>query len=155
MTETIAVIFIFFVLIFFGLVFYYSYSQFDLKEKTEEFVTKRAIDTTTRVLFLPELQCTRGEAGPETYCLDLMKLRSLEAMIKRNRDYYFDLFSYANITVQQVYPTLEKWVIYDFPKNDFTRKEPTYFTVALRDGVAGASGNPAYNYGYVTVEVYS
>ena len=73
MTETIAVLFIFFILVLFGIIFFYKYQTIALKEQQEELLGARAIDTTLKVLFMPELSCTKGEAEPEDNCFDLIK----------------------------------------------------------------------------------
>jgi len=64
MTETIAVLFIFFVLVLFGIVFYFKFQQISFKEKQEEQLASKAMEITLTTLFLPELQCSRGGAEP-------------------------------------------------------------------------------------------
>lgn len=151
LTETVAVLFIFFVLIIFGMIFYSKYQQVSFKEKSEEFVASRAMDTTLRILFLPELVCSRGEAEQEDNCIDLMKLRHAnEIMQDHAQDYYFDMMSYATITVTELFPEEKTFVLYDQPKPNYTKKEPTYFVVSLRDDV-----RQKYGFGYVKVVVYS
>lgn len=151
LTETIAVLFIFFILIIFGMIFYSKYQQISFKEKSEEFVASRAMDTTLQILFLPELICSRGEAEPEDNCIDLMKLRHAnETMQDHAEDYYFDMLSYATITITQLSAEEKNFVLYDKPQPNYKKKEPTYFVVSLRDDVVGS-----YGLGYVKVEVYS
>ncbi|GEM_PF-1080183 len=186
-TETIAVLFIFFILIAFGLIFYARYQQTAAQEKQEQLLASRAMDTTVKALFLPELMCTKGEAEHEDNCVDLIKLNSAttsslplssptspdqtpqeplsntKSHFQDNSDYYFQLFSYSNITIIEVYPTPQQWQIYNKQKTkktsdsktikDWTRKEPTYFTITLRDDLAGS--NSQYRYGYLVVEAYS
>lgn len=163
LTETIAVLFIFFVLIMFGIIFYYQYQQVSLKEKSEQLLQSRAVDVTLKTLFLPELICSRGDAEPEDNCIDLMKLQHVnETFEKHLTDYYFNLFSYARIYVTEVYPTFNPpgeclanhcWVLYDKQKPDVTKEEVTHFIVTLRDDTAGVQ--PEYRFGYVSVVVYS
>ncbi len=178
MSETIAVLFIFFVLVLFGLIFYYQYQKVAFAEKQEELLAARAMDTTLKALFLPELQCSKQEAEPEENCFDLMKLRGAGEVFKNNlAKYYFELFSYAKITVKQIYPLYpvqdpvqnsaqsslqgrqsslqNSYILYDNPKPDFTRKELTYFVVTLKDETAGSYGLAEYGFGYIQVEVYS
>ncbi|HLC88527.1 MAG TPA: hypothetical protein VJG49_00675 [Candidatus Nanoarchaeia archaeon] len=158
MTETIAVLFIFFVLIMFGLIFYYQYHKVSLKEKQAELFATRALDTTLKTLFLPELACSKGEAEPEANCFDLMKLRHANQTIQDHlADYYFDLFSYAKISVTRTYPApSESWIIYekkpgqlDQPNQELNY-EPTFFVVTLKDGITGS-----YGFGFIEVGVYS
>lgn len=160
MSETIAVLFIFFVLIMFGIVFYYKYSQVQFKEKQQELLANRAMDLSLKVLFLPELQCSKGIAEKEDNCIDMEKL-PYAAQVFRDKfeDYYFDMFGFAKITLFKAYPLPkegekeENWIVYDNPKKDYTQKESTFFVVALRSGLA--DGNMLYDYGYLQIEVYS
>lgn len=155
MSETIAVLFIFFVLVLFGIIFYYKYQQVSIVEKQNELLGARAIETTLKTLFLPELICSKGEAESEDNCFDMLKLRSINETFKRHlEDYYFDIFSYSKIYVQEVYPGNSTYVLYDKEKPGYTRVEPTFFVVTLRDEIAGR-GEELHKYGYVAVEVYS
>ncbi|HLD79832.1 MAG TPA: hypothetical protein VJA18_04700 [Candidatus Nanoarchaeia archaeon] len=155
MTETIAILFIFFVLLLFGIIFYFRYQQSAFQEKQEELLGVRAMETTLKALFMPELICSRGEAEPEDNCFDTLKLDSADAVLEENKDeYYFEIFSYATITVHQVYPEEKEWVLYEKLKPDYTRKEPTFFVVTLRDELS-SSTQTQYGFGYVSVEVYS
>jgi len=155
MTETIAILFIFFILLLFGITFYFRYQKAAFQEKQEELLGARAMETTLKALFMPELICSRGEAEPEDNCFDVLKLNSADAVLQEHLDeYYFEIFSYATITVYKVYPDQKTWVIYDKPKPNFERKEPTFFVVTLRDELA-SQDQPQYGFGYVSVEAYS
>lgn len=154
-SETIAVLFIFFVLILFGMVFYYKYSQYSLKEKQEEIIANQAMDATLKALFLPELICSKGKAEPEDNCIDLVKLRQVnQTFAKHLNDYYYQMFHYSRISVYAVYPESHLWIIYDKPKPEYTKIEPTFFVVTLRDDIKG-SGSASYGFGYLKLEVYS
>lgn len=157
MTETIAVLFIFFVLLLFGIVFYFKYQDVAIKEDMRESLASRAMETTLLSLFLPEIQCSRGAAEPEDNCIDLLKMKNAINVFKTNQEkYYFDIFSYAKITVFQTYPK-EKWILYEKVKPDFTAKEPTFFVVVLRNEIGYISADSVettFGYGYMVVEVY-
>jgi len=155
MTETIAILFIFFVLLLFGVVFYFRYQKIAFQEKQEELLAARAMESTLKALFMPELICSRGEAEPEDNCFDVLKLNATQKTMQQYLDeYYFEIFSYATIEVQETYPENQTWILYDKPKPEFTRKEPTFFVVTLRDELAGIN-QPEYGFGYVSVTVYS
>lgn len=164
MTETIAVLFIFFVLIIFGIIFYFRYQQGAVKDKQEELLAARAMDTTLKTLFLPELMCTKREAEPEDNCIDMLKLRQVNYTFKKYiNDYYFGIFSYARVRVVDLVDKQE-WIIYDKEKtkvldngtmvNDWEKLEKTYFVVTLRDEIKG-QGEARYDFGYIEVGVYS
>jgi len=169
MTETIAIIFIFFVLVLFGLLFYSRYQKVSLQQEAEEILATKAMEITVRTLFLPELLCTKGEAEPEENCVDMAKVEVLKERSeedgtkyggffregKRKEAYYFDLLSNSRITLQEVFPEAEEpIVLYDNAKKDWTKMEPTYFVVSLKDWEPDWP-EPRYRFGYLKVEVYS
>ena len=105
MTETIAILFIFFILLLFGIIFYFRYQKIAFQEKQEELLGARAMESTLKALFMPELICSRGEAEPEDNCFDVLKLNATQETMKNYLDeYYFEMFSYATIIVQETYP---------------------------------------------------
>ena len=168
MTETVAVLFIFLVLVVFGIIFYYQYQKGSLEEKQDELLGKRAIETTTQVLFLPELACSLEEAASIKDCFDLMKLRSIaesDLFNENMENYYFNLFSYATIKVKQLYPEPREIILYEKEKTEtledgtvvpgWENKKSTFFVITLRDEAASSPGEPQFNFGYVEVTVYS
>jgi len=165
MTETIAVMFIFFVLILFGIIFYSKYSEVAYQEKQEELLGKKAVEITSKTIFLPELICSRGSAEPELYCLDMLKLRQVPKTFKDNfGDYYFDLFPYTIITVEEIYPGNSSWILYDKPKMNklangtmvaSQQKEETHFLLTLKDEIKEKEKKGEYSFGVLTVGVYS
>jgi hypothetical protein len=156
MSETIAVLFIFFVLVVFGIIFYYKYSAVSFEHKQEELLGRKAIEVTSKALHLPELICSQGESEPEDDCIDLLKLDSTTQVFEDNfGDYYFDLFPFTTITLNQTYPSEKGWVLYDKPKANWTRLENTFFVVAIKDPIKNKRNEGEYSFGYLTVGVYS
>ena len=165
MTETIGVMFIFFVLILFGIKFYAHYSEVAHQEKQAELLGKKAVEITSKTIFLPELICSRGSAEPELYCLDMLKLRQVPKIFKDNfGDYYFDLFPHTKISVQEIYPGNSSWVLYDKPKINklangtsvaSQQKEETHFLLRLKDELKEKENKGEYSFGVLTVGVYS
>lgn len=170
-TETVGVLFVFFIIILFGIIFYYNYQKIALKERQEELLGARAIDTTLKALFLPELICSNGDAEPKDNCMDLLKVRYITQTNffktdKKMQEYYFEIFSYSRIAIKKLYPQEEpEIVLYDREKikmlddgtvvPDWQRKEPTFFIITLRDETAGSVGAVQYSFGYLIVEVYA
>jgi len=156
LTETIAILFIFFILVGLGISFYGKYKSISFVEQQEEQLQARAIRTTLRAIFLPELLCSRGSAEPEENCMDVVKAREFSPQLQDQfDDYYFEMFSYANITLQQVYPSLEKIPLYVHVPETYEQRETTFFVMALRDETKGERGVPSYGFGYLRVEVFS
>ncbi len=152
--ETIAILFIFFLLLLLGIVFYYHYQKSAIKEQGQELTRTKALEAGLQALFLPELMCSRGEAEPEDNCLDSKKLQAAnETLRKYNSQYYFSLFSYANITVQVLYPEPKSYYLYAQKRETTKSYLPTFFVVVLRDQSPGEE--LSYQYGYLEVGVYS
>ena len=158
MTETIAVLFIFFVLILFGIIFYAQYSVVAAKQKQNQVFAQNAIEITTKALFLPELLCGKGDAEPEDFCLDVLKLKHVNQILDDNiGKYYFDIFGYGNISVQEIYPSDKSYQIYYKEKSADSVKAPSkesFFVVSLRDETAGELSKTAYGIGLMKVEVF-
>ena len=159
MTETVAVLFIFFVLVLFGMIFYFKYAQGEFEKEKGEQLGRRAIEASLQTLFLPEVLCTDGENEPKDNCIDMVKLQHASDMIKENEDYYFDLFSYGKISVFQNYPLPagetepHEIVLYEKRKPNAEAQEASLFVVALRDLIQGGAED-YYGYGYMKVVVY-
>ncbi len=157
-TETIGVLFIFFILVAFGLIFYYKYTDQAMKEEHRQAVADRAVKTALEVFTLPELACTRGDAELEDYCVDMAKVRHLnETFNEHLADYYFKLFGYAKIKVVELYPnTGNEYALYDKkkPANETSEYEASYFVIALKDEITDMERTP-YSFGYIEVGVYA
>lgn len=166
MTETIAVLFIFFILLVFGLIFYAQFQKGAIKEKQEELFAKRSMETALQVLFLPELVCSERSLT-EDNCFDLRKAEAIVAERffyggsdeehtreeRERRDYYFSIFSYATIKIHQLPvnsgEVQKEYVLYDYPKLDFTKSQPAFFVIALKEG------SDTYHFAYLNVTIYS
>ena len=169
--ETISILFIFFILVGLGILFYAKYKNVTFQHQQEAFQEARARELTLRIIYLPELQCSKGQAEAEEHCVDMLKVKNMEAwqedLGEKFTDYYFDIFSYAKVTLRQVYPPVQdaenspedssllpEWIIYNKPKQGFKSARTNHFIVALRDDTLGET-TPAYGYGYLEVVVYS
>lgn len=156
MTETVAVLFIFFVLILFGIIFYYKYAEGAIAQEKQELIGKRAIATSLKVLFAPELICSNGGAEVEDNCIDMGKLPDAIRVIEENPVYYFNIFSYATISIEQIYPGGEESaeiILYDRPRPDWENQEAAFFVVALRDKIFGDNVD-FFSFGYLKVVAY-
>lgn len=158
MTETIAVLFIFFILIAFGMIFYYTYQQSAMKEEQVKNVENRLEKVTSKVLNMPELMCTRGTAEPIGDCIDLIKLgQAKELFAAHFDDYYFNLFSYAKITITELYPGNSSRVVYNMKVNPNENKTLSYesarFVISLRNQTA-VPGETHFGMGVLEVGVY-
>ena len=72
MGESVAILFIFFILVVFGFVFYMNVMRGSAKVQMEENIQLKAIGIAQKASFLPELQCSEENVRVEN-CIDLLK----------------------------------------------------------------------------------
>ncbi len=125
--ETIAVVFVFFILIVIGFVFYTKVFKSNIELEKDESSQLKSIAIAQRVMFMPEVECSEYNIIRDN-CVDILKLDSAKNIMKSNEIYYYDLLEFSEINVIQIYPKELKWVIYSrkMPafKNNFTTNVP-------------------------------
>lgn len=149
MFETIAVLFVFFILVVMGFSFYAFIQKTSLEQEQQENILSRGIGIVERVSFLPEVQCSRDNV-PEENCVDLFKLFAVRSKIADNDLFYFPIFGFSTVTLEEVFP--EKGlsiVIYDHPQ-EYVNKQVTHIPIAVFH-----PGAEKYSFGILKVEVYS
>ncbi len=154
MGESIAILFIFFVLLIFGFVFYMNIMKGSAKVEVEENIQLKAVGIAQKASFLPELQCSEENVRVED-CIDRHKLEAVHNLLSENNIYYFDIFEFSNISVRKVYPFPEvgetiDWELYDNVPGEFTSKLSTFIPVSLFN-----STTKSYDFGILAVEVYT
>ena len=144
--ETIAVLFVFFILIIIGFIFYVNVIKGNIEQEKDELSQLRSVAIAQRVMFLPEVQCSQDNIIIDN-CIDVMKLEAAHGIMKQNELYYYDLLEFSNITISQVYPNEVKWNLYSRKTSDFKSKFVTNVPISLF--------NPAtrkYSFGVMTIE---
>ena len=101
--ETIVVVFIFFILIAVGFIFYGKFIRGNLQNIDEKSAQSNSIAIAQRVMFLPEIQCSEDNVIKDN-CIDKLKLESAKDVMTANAVYYYDLFEFSEITLTQKYP---------------------------------------------------
>ncbi len=115
--ETIAVLFVFFILIVIGFIFYAKVIKGNLVVENDELLQANSIAIAQRAMFLPELQCTEDNIVIDG-CIDSMKLNSAAGLMAANQVQYFDMFEYSKMEVSQIYPiSFNKQIYYAEPQN--------------------------------------
>ncbi len=156
MFETIAVLLIFFILIGFGLIFYSKIQGQGFQAKTDENFELKAIQTAQLVSFLPELKCS-SDGVPTKDCFDKLKVDALNEVLNnpQNKDikdgYYFDIFGFSNITIEQIYPSIQdnNWAIYEKIPDDYKAKSSIKIPISLYDAISRE-----YGFGVLNIDVY-
>ena len=150
MTETILILFVFFLLLIVGAIFYSRYSESALRARLEEDVQARAIKTAQIVTSFSELQCSVLEVI-KFNCFDRQKIETFSTLMADPNAslFYFDILGFANISVKSLYPTSKEWQLYDRPGN-YTGWLTTQIPVAIYD-----PGSPTpYSFGWLQVAAY-
>lgn len=153
MGETIMVIFIFIIMVFIGMVFYAKFYTGEVKESTKEAFRQQSVEIANLIQFLPELQQTYKNI---TYIsFDLYKIGAFNKIIAPNppdlnNSYYYDLFRFSVIKINQIYPALTlpdgEWVLYNKTAN-YSTYYLTYIPIIIYDAV-----NDRKNFGVLTIQ---
>ena len=147
--ETVAVLFIFFILIVIGLVFYLRVAKTNLESDIEESQQLNSIGIAQRIMFLPELQCSEDNIIKEN-CIDELKLNFAAKLMQENQLYYFDIFEFSDINIGQVYPeSAVEWNIYSRKLEKYTSKFSTNIPLTLYDPVTRR-----HSFGVLSIETY-
>ena len=149
MGETIAVLFIFFILVVIGFIFYGKIVRNNLESEKDEVAQLRSVGIVERVMFLPEVQCSEDNVIKDN-CADILKLDAAKQAINANEVYYYDLLEYGNITISQIYPTEQSWVIYSRKLDGYKNKFVTNVPISLYDPSTRKNG-----FGIISIESLS
>lgn len=147
--ETIAVLFVFFILVAIGFVFYTKIYKSNLEAEQQAQSQSNSVTIAQRAMFLPELQCSDNNVIKDN-CIDLLKLNSAATVINNNEKYkpdYYDLFEHSEINVIEIYPGRDKKRIYSQLINVFKSRFFTNVPVSLYDPVA-----KSYKFGVLTID---
>jgi len=148
MMETIAVLFIFFILVLIGFVFYAQVLKSNIDVEKEESIQLNAISIAQRVSFLPELQCSEENIASDN-CIDLLKLDAASKIMQENEIYYYDRLLFSKVTVNEIYPNPRQWTLYDRGLNNFSNKLTTNIPISILDPI-----NKKNSFGLMTVELF-
>ena len=147
--ETIAVLFVFFILVIIGFIFYVSVIKGNLESQKEEASQLRSIAIAQKIMFLPELQCSEDNIIIDN-CVDILKLKSAQGIMRENELYYYDMLEFSEINISQIYPDEAEWGVYSRKTEDFTNKFVTNVPVSLYDPITRKHG-----FGILTIETMS
>ncbi|MFH1849440.1 MAG: hypothetical protein ABH879_04610 [archaeon] len=158
--ETIAVLFIFFILVVFGLIFYTKIQKGTVADKIEENMALKAIEVAQKAAFLPELRCSAKNV-PVLDCVDLLKIEAFGDAVTANPIFYYDMFQFAEITIEQVFPEPETGIflgpgsnpvsatLYARIPDGWTIRESTVIPTSIYDPKLGQ-----YYFGLMQVYLY-
>jgi hypothetical protein len=149
MGETIAVLFVFFILVFMGFMFYTKIIKANIGEESAERNQLKAIEIAQRVSFLPELQCSQENIVTDN-CIDILKLGAASEIIPKNEIFYYDKFLLSTISIKEIYPGSSEWILYDRPPEGLANKISTNIPIALFNAT-----QRKYSFGVLTINTFN
>ncbi len=150
MGETVAILFIFFILLIIGAVFYMNISRGSMAKQIEESYELKAIEQAQTITFLPELQCTESNVVRAS-CFDIYKIQGM-ALVRQSPEaflLYSKEFENTEIRILQIYPAGGNYTIYSNPKPDFTSAPVSYISISIYNASADS-----YAFGVLEITNY-
>ena len=147
--ETIAVLFVFFILLIISFIFYVRVLKGNIQSESEELSQLRSVGIAERAMFLPEVQCSEDNVIVDN-CIDTLKLKSAQSVMSQNVLYYYDLLEFSNVSISQIYPSEATWTLYSRNLEDYSNKFVTNAPVSLYDPYTRK-----YGFGMLTIETLS
>jgi len=157
MAETIVILLIFFIIIGLALTFYGVFQAGSIREGEREQFEKEAIRVALVVSNLPEVDCSDDNQITQN-CFDKLKVQTLSGLAGRaggNDEaflFYQAEFRSSKVTIQEIFPDPEEFVIYDNAPEKFKEMIPTFIPITIRDPMRPLQMQDAF--GLLTVEVY-
>jgi len=150
MMETIGIMFVFFILVTFGFIFYAKMQEINYQSSIIEENERKAVEVALRASSLPELQCSSNNIVTDN-CLDILKIEAMSSIIRMDNSLqikYYDSFESSKLVVKQIYPFSNEWIIYQRVVND-TGSFFTPIPISLYDAI-----NNKYYFGVLEVTYY-
>jgi len=149
--ETIAVLLVFFMILAFGLIFYANAQRRSLLAEQDMENTHAAIQIAQLISFSPGLQCSNDNIV-EDDCFDILKLQGFSNQHAQNQLFFYDIFKYSKISVEEVYPDSHTWDIYinQPPPAQDRGAESIEIPLLLKD-----ASKSQYYFGVLHVKVYN
>ncbi len=125
--ETIIVLFIFFMLVIFGIVFFARVQKVNIQAEQRAIQNLDLIKVSQIINSLPELSCSVGNVQIDN-CYDTMKVEAFKEILQDDKTYFSGTLLYnTNITLKQYDPFNDiwsnTWHLYDNPlENSDIRK---------------------------------
>lgn len=151
MGENIAILFIFILLVVFGIVFFFRLQTAGINIKQQENMQLAAVQIAQRVSFLPEVRCS-SENVVVPNCYDALKIKSAGDVIKEDETYYYDIFGFSTIWVEEVFPVEKTWLLYNYTGNKTEMPSIFQIPISIYDPMTSSLGS--YYFGVLNVGVW-
>ncbi|MBW2963899.1 hypothetical protein KY363_00425 [Candidatus Woesearchaeota archaeon] len=150
MGETIAIMFIFFVLLIVAAVFYMNLQRSTVTREIAEAYDLQAIQLAQTISFLPEVQCTESNVVKAS-CFDYYKMIGLSNVTgsAQGRMLYSREFGTSTIRLIQLYPEGPDFVLYNNSKQNFTSAPVSHIPIMLFN-----ASSDKYYFGVLQITIY-
>ncbi len=154
--ETIAVLFIFFILLAFAMIFFASIQKSKSYSRVSELQKIESMKIAQGAINLPEISASRrGIAGVNT--IDITKMTAFSKVVAENFDLrkgiYEEKLGPSKITVMEIYPSDNEWILYDNPPLKYKSSFNYFVPVSLYNPLDIPSGN--YSVGLMRIEYFN
>ena len=151
MGETIAIMFIFFILLIVGAVFYMNMQRTTVQQDISQAYELRAVELAQVISFLPEAQCTESNVVKAS-CFDIYKLIGLSNVTStpEGLNLYEREFGTTTIRLVTIYPDKANYTLYDNKLKDFKSAPITRIPLMLFN-----TTSDKYYFGVLEITTYS
>ncbi|MCX6706544.1 MAG: hypothetical protein NT001_00155 [Candidatus Woesearchaeota archaeon] len=164
MMETIMVLFIFFIIVVIGFMFYSKIQESSINELQRTRFEQDAVATAENMLYMPELQCSEKSVLIDV-CFDVYKLDAFSSLVDQAQDkeaflFYQRDFGSSVVNITEIFPAstdpavgLRKWTIYNNPPENRDKKSSVIMEipVSLKDPIKRYA---QYSIGILSIEVF-
>lgn len=157
MFETIGVLFVFFILLAFGLIFYAGFQKDSTQSIQDDDVELRLVSIAQTISGLPEIKCSEQDSIDEN-CYDLLSLEVLSSKMNEFmddgviRNYFTSMFDYSNITIDVFYEknrTFKRYPLYYENSIGYKNIRTNYVPITIIDSRDGE-----YYFGVLYLSVF-
>jgi len=107
--ETIIVLFIFILIVIFGVVFFAKFQRVNVESERKSTQDLDLIKVSQIISSLPELSCSEGNVQKDN-CYDILKIEVFTKILEDNPEYFVGTqLCYTNITIRQYDPFNDVW----------------------------------------------
>lgn len=154
MAQSVAVLFVFFLLIGFGIIVYAKFKQSSIRTNINEFEALKAVETAQIISYLNEIECSINSVTKDN-CIDMIKLKHF--ITQREKDeptrlYYQSIFGNSKVWVTEVYPGNRTWEVYSRPLAGNISQRQVHVPIIIYNPLSNHSND--FSFGVLNVEVY-
>lgn len=100
------VVIIIVVMILIGMVFFYRYAMAGIDNDIKDY--QKSVFDNSIYTFPQQAEVSCSKAGVKESCLDAYKMIGFADAVSKKKDFYNNIYGYKNITLEIVYPKMEK-----------------------------------------------